>query len=735
MSTKNPFLYGLLKSEKETFKLTKQRNSVGRNKNSQIIINHNTVSKDHAIIEFDEDYNATIKDLNSSNGTYVNGNKLKTIPLKLRTGDKIKFGKSEIEYIFESSNLLNDTKTEPELINELHQNSNNQIYDSIEMNQNNNNNNNMNFKDGKISLVNENELSYPKINHFQNKNHLMNDIYYNSNGMNFNTIRHKNFNNTNNLFYTNKKPILIEDNNNNNNNHNYINNQENDYINNNNININNNNNNTNNNDNNINNNINNNNNVNNNNNDDINNNNINNNSDNKILNTINNSNNNILMNSDYTFKNKMDEFERKIENLEKEKKDINNVLNEKINELKQMTNLFDELNEEYSKLNTKHNALMVYASDIQKKLDLSELELNEYKNKKYLYNEQELNKIFNQKDNMIFLLQNEINFYKELCTKNNLNTIYNNNDIYKNYQINNKLNTISDIFINENKQLKKKLEIYKNKINNIQKTNSNIINMNKKINNNINFAEFETQINHQIDNFNNIISDYNSKLSDAFNKITELFQNNNKEEAAKYLVEQINEYMLENQKLMAENAKLNTQILEYQSLLNKEHENILINNNKNKNINMNSLDLDTENNLNDYSEINLLKNKVGELENTIETIRQINYKTNPKYGDAKTNNNNDKLREAFVNVLNELKSKENIVQDLQNKLKDTIKRNNMNFDDNQAIDSISQKLKEKDNTIINLKNRIKSFGINGNFANEDSIKKIEEIRRKRQLFN
>ena len=193
--------------------------------------------------------------------------------------------------------------------------------------------------------------------------------------------------------------------------------------------------------------------------------------------------------------------------------------------------------------------------------------------------------------------------------------------------------------------------------------------------------------------------------------------------------------MLENQKLMAENAKLNTQILEYQSLLNKENENILINNNKNKNINMNSLDLDTENNLNDYSEINLLKNKVGELENTIETIRQINYKTNPKYGDAKTNNNNDKLREAFVNVLNELKSKENIVQDLQNKLKDTIKRNNMNFDDNQAIDSISQKLKEKDNTIISLKNRIKSFGINGNFANEDSIKKIEEIRRKRQLFN
>ena len=50
MNEKNPFLYGLLKTSKEIFKLTKQRISIGRNKNSQIIINNNTVSKDHAMI-------------------------------------------------------------------------------------------------------------------------------------------------------------------------------------------------------------------------------------------------------------------------------------------------------------------------------------------------------------------------------------------------------------------------------------------------------------------------------------------------------------------------------------------------------------------------------------------------------------------------------------------------------------------------------------------------------------
>ena len=69
MSEKNVFLYGLLKTSKEVYKLTKQRTSIGRNRNCQIVINNNSVSKDHAIIEFDEDYNCTIKDLNSSNGT------------------------------------------------------------------------------------------------------------------------------------------------------------------------------------------------------------------------------------------------------------------------------------------------------------------------------------------------------------------------------------------------------------------------------------------------------------------------------------------------------------------------------------------------------------------------------------------------------------------------------------------------------------------------------------------
>ena len=684
MSEKNVFLYGLLKTTKEVYKLSKQRTTIGRNRNCQIVINNNSVSKDHAIIEFDEDYNCTIKDLNSSNGTYVNGEKLKTTPMKLRTGDKIQFGKYEIDFIFESFHLSNDTKTEPDLAMELNKNSfgmNNQMIDSIQYDQYN-----RAFKDEKINLVNENEISYPKINHFQNKNNNLNDYRNSSNGMNYN-YRNSDYNNRQLDIDDNSNNIIYNKNNNdnmnmnmNNNLNNNINNYENEdeYYNNKNSN-----------------------------------NNLNNNSNN----------NNYLMNSDYTFKNKVDELEKRIDVLDKEKQEINLALNDKINELKQMTVLFDELNEEYSKLNSKHNALMVYASDIQKKLDLSNIKINDYKKKNYLYNEKEFNKILNQKNNMISILQNEVNFYKDLCNKKNIqqeipfsfNQQMNNSN---NQQLNNKLNTISDVFINENKKLKKKLEQYKNAINDIQKKNINN-NINNK--NNINFIEFETQINYQIDNFNNIIKDYNSKLSEALNKITELFESNNKEEAAKYLVEQINEYMLENQKLMSENAKLNTQNLELQSLLNAEQQNnSLLNNNNKNNISV----LESENNVSNDYEINNLKNRIDGLENIVENLKTIN--------NNKLNNENNNLREAFVNVLNELKNKENTVEELQNELKDTIKRNNMNFDDNQIVNSISQKLKEKDNTIQNLENNIKSNEIS---ENENINLKIEEIRKKRALFN
>ena len=657
MADKNIFSYGYLKTSKETINLTKQRISIGRNKNNQIVINNNTISKDHAIIEFDEDYNCTIKDLNSSNGTYVNGQKLKKIPWKLRTGDKIKFGKYDLQYVFESSNMINDTKTEQEINTQLSQNLNEINEQKEELSHNEDNI----IKDGKISLVNENELSFPKINHFQNKKNILYS-FGNSNGMNNNTEQNTLNNNNINNEFTNKNQNNFEINNKMNNNEDEI--VEN-YSN-----------------------------------------------DNNNLNSQNS--NNFIANKEYYLKNNFEELENKIYLLEKENKDIKELLNDKTNKLKQINNLFDELNEEYSKLNSKHNDLIKYTSDIQKKLGLANEEISELKLKYNKYNindENNLNELLKQKDDIVQILQNEVNFYKELCNKKGI-SLYNEEE---NNKLNSKLNTISNIFVNENNKLKKKLEFYKNKIEN---------NENNPNKNNIDFKEFETQINYQIDNFNNIIANYNAKLLDSLNKLSEIFESNNKEEAAKYLVDQINEYMLENQKLISENSKLNTQILELQSILNSDHKYRRLNTNKN----INNFDLSDENmeiNINNNSEINKLKNKINDMENIVEKLKIINknnkYKSDYNY-----------LKESFVNLLNELKSKERVIQDLQNKLKNTIERNNTNFDENQIVNSISLKLKEKDNIIQNLKHQINSTK---NFDIEDSRQKIDNIRRKRELFN
>ena len=190
MADKHNIIYGILKTQKEVYKLVKDRVSIGRNRNSQIVINNNTVSKDHAIIEFDEDYNATLKDLNSSNGTYVNGERLKFMPVKLKTGDKITFGKEKTEYIFESFNMNCDSKTEADMNqymingNSMSNNENKMIYDQ------------------KINLVNENEISFARMNHFQNNNNLnmnknnqLNNNY--NNGSYINNLRNGNNNNRN----------------------------------------------------------------------------------------------------------------------------------------------------------------------------------------------------------------------------------------------------------------------------------------------------------------------------------------------------------------------------------------------------------------------------------------------------------------------------------------------------------------------------------------------------------
>ena len=627
-------IYGILKSQSAVYNLSKNRISIGRSKSSVIIINHPSVSKDHAIIEFDSDLIPSIKDLNSSNGTYVNGQKLQTFPQILKTNDKISFGKDPTEYIFESFNQENEkTVVYPQIVH-----------------------------DGKISLVNENAYQSPKINHFKNKNTLyMNNNYNNEfmmkqqqqnlppQNMFINPI-----NNENSKF--NEQPQFFNADTENNEN---------------------------------------------------------------ILDT-----NNVNTNNEVTFKKQSEDFTKKINKLTQEKDEMNkkiteleNTVTSKTNEVKKVSDLFDQLTEEYSKLNSKHNALMIYASDLQKKVDILEIDLQDAK-----ANEQNKDfvKVLSEKDSLITILQNEIQYYKDqLKNKSQFNisnypqqsgySSMNNNNIQENSILVKKIDELTENYIKENKKLKEKIKKIKKKYENAPITQQN--------NNPNEFAEFESQLNLQISNFNQIIADYNNRLSEAVSRIPIMFEGDKKEEAAKYLVEQVNQFMSENQKLLSDNTRLNLQINQLQNEINNTKVTQYLQvTNRNENIETKSKDSEEDN-----EEISNLKKKVDELESVISKL-QNNNNANTNYNDyystssnrfGISNNTNDKeMKECLINAINELREKEKTIDELKTKLKDTISKTPMNFDERQIVSSVSQTLREKDNLIQSLQNQLTSSKIN-----------------------
>ena len=75
--------------------------TIGRSKKCDIYINDKYLSKEHARIFFDKE-KFFIEDLNSTNGTFVNGKEiLSAHPVKLKDNDKISFG--DVSFIFVDS--------------------------------------------------------------------------------------------------------------------------------------------------------------------------------------------------------------------------------------------------------------------------------------------------------------------------------------------------------------------------------------------------------------------------------------------------------------------------------------------------------------------------------------------------------------------------------------------------------------------------------------------------------
>ena len=79
--------------------LIKDRTSFGRRPYNDIVIDHLAVSGEHAVVQMAGD-KACIEDLNSTNGTYVNGKSVKKQPLN--NEDVVEIGKYRILYLDEA---------------------------------------------------------------------------------------------------------------------------------------------------------------------------------------------------------------------------------------------------------------------------------------------------------------------------------------------------------------------------------------------------------------------------------------------------------------------------------------------------------------------------------------------------------------------------------------------------------------------------------------------------------
>jgi pSer/pThr/pTyr-binding forkhead associated (FHA) protein len=76
-----------------TYDLGPEATVIGRNPNTDITLLDEGISREHALIEFDESSGSfTIEDLQSTNGTKVNGKRIRSCPLS--DGDEILIGQT-----------------------------------------------------------------------------------------------------------------------------------------------------------------------------------------------------------------------------------------------------------------------------------------------------------------------------------------------------------------------------------------------------------------------------------------------------------------------------------------------------------------------------------------------------------------------------------------------------------------------------------------------------------------
>ena len=404
------------------------------------------------------------------------------------------------------------------------------------------------------------------------------------------------------------------------------------------------------------------------------------NSNNQNYNNINNSQKNSLYNELYN-KNKLLEIELKGKN----------------NEIKNLSDIYNTLKDNYNKLNAKHNALMIYASDIQKKNDVLELEIQNKESKisENIRNNDEsnINKILLEKDSLISHLEEENQLYKEQLDKikqrllgeggpNNL----------ENQNISNLIDKLNNELLSEIIKYKQIINKYLSYETTCSRKWNELLLTNDTLKEKV--ASLSNNWNDDIKKYNNILRNNDIRLQSALEKVSDKISGGfdiKKEEAAKYLVEQMNIVLGEKNHLLQTN-----------SILTKKNTELEIENNKLKK-EITELEIEKRNGDNKalLAKIDELKDVIKKKDIMYEPEKIINYQ----------------------NIILELdiknKQKDKLIREYKNKMDNFLKNNTfLNFDDREVVNSVSKVLNQKDQVIQSLKNKIIDNEINNEINNE-----------------
>ena len=191
-------------------------------------------------------------------------------------------------------------------------------------------------------------------------------------------------------------------------------------------------------------------------------------------------------------------------------------LKEKRNELQNLSSLYEQLNDKYNKLNARHNALMIYASDIQKKNDILELNYKEAKTQILNYDSQDITKIIKEKEKMISHLQEENNIYKNELSKIKNSLINPNNP-----KINDNLTVLMNDYLRQITKYKQIIAKYIAYETECSKKWNELILSNETLNNKCN--ELKRNWDEDIKKFNNIIKSLDIRLQSSLSNISKGF--------------------------------------------------------------------------------------------------------------------------------------------------------------------------------------------------------------------